>query len=607
MKHLRGACARSGAVWPAGASWACSDGDNAAPAVTNATVGPATMVVAPAVYSDESLTIAVRGTPCWRELPAVAAVCGDHAAKVAAAFRHSGRDFLARLGGKFAIAIFDRRDASLLLAIDRIGIERIAYGQTADGLYFGTSAEEIARAPGMSAAIRLQSIYDYLFFHMVPSPTTLFQGVAKLAPASYLHYRAGTVTTGAYWRPSFTPWGAARTPALEQELLASLEQGVAASDPDDRTGAFLSGGLDSSSVAGMLARVHPPARTFSIGFGVPEFDELEYARISAKHFGSELTEYVARPQDILESFSQIARAYDEPFGNASALPALSCARLARAHGIDHLLAGDGGDELFGGNSRYAAQQVFERYTEAPQWLRRGLLEPLLRALPDSARRIDLIRRTGNYVEQANTPLPRRLETWNLLHKLGVANVLEPQFLSAIDPLAPLAHMDAVYRACPPAHNIDNMLFYDWHFTLADSDLRKVETMCDLAGVRVSYPMLDNAVIDLSTRIAPDWKLSNGQLRYYYKQATRTFLPAEVINKKKHGFGLPFGLWLRDSEPMRDMFFDALSRLRARRIIRGDLLDKLRQLNDNDEASYYGVLIWVLAMLEVWLEQHEMSL
>jgi asparagine synthase (glutamine-hydrolysing) len=251
--------------------------------------------------------------------------------------------------------------------------------------------------------------------------------------------------------------------------------------------------------------------------------------------------------------------------------------------------------------------VFERYTEAPQWLRRGLLEPLLRALPDSARRIDLIRRTGNYVEQANTPLPRRLETWNLLHKLGVANVLEPQFLSAIDPLAPLAHMDAVYRACPPAHNIDNMLFYDWHFTLADSDLRKVETMCDLAGVRVSYPMLDNAVIDLSTRIAPDWKLSNGQLRYYYKQATRTFLPAEVINKKKHGFGLPFGLWLRDSEPMRDMFFDALSRLRARRIIRGDLLDKLRQLNDNDEASYYGVLIWVLAMLEVWLEQHEMSL
>jgi asparagine synthase (glutamine-hydrolysing) len=560
---------------------------------------------APSVAAAHGLTVAVRGAPRWRDVPLDQLPQGD-AARALAAYQRYGREFLARLGGSFAIAIHDARAASLLLAVDRMGIERIAYAPHAEGLYFGTSAAALATAPGVGTALLPQAIYDYLFFHMVPSPGTLYRGVSKLPCATYLEYRSGRLTTGYYWKPAFTAAGAPRTPELKEQLLAALRTGVNDSHPGERSGAFLSGGLDSSSVAGTYAKVAGRARTFSIGFGTEKFDELEYARIAAKWFGLDATEHVATPGDIVEQFTNIAAAYDEPFGNSSALPTLCCARLARQHGVDHLLAGDGGDELFAGNKRYADQQVFERYATVPRWLRRGLLDRMLGALPASLRRVDVLRRAANYVDQANTPLPRRLETWNLLHKLGVAKILDPQFLAAVDPAAPLALMDSVYGACPPAHNIDNMLFYDWRFTLGDNDLRKVETMCALAGVRVSYPMLDNAIIDLAARVPPDWKLANGQLRQFYKEATRGFLPPEILDKRKQGFGLPFGLWLRESATLRELFFDALSRLRGRHIIRGETLDNLRRLNDSDDASYYGVLIWVLAMLEVWLEQHSVA-
>jgi asparagine synthase (glutamine-hydrolysing) len=562
-------------------------------------------LLAPLMFEDASLSVAIRGAPRWRELPVRGGV-GD-AATVAAHYRAEGTGFLAKLGGSFAIAIVDRENDSIVLAIDRFGIERIAYAEGVDALYFATSAEALARAPAVGLSVDLQSIYDYLFFHMIPAPRTLYRGVAKLPAASLLRYRPGRLTVERYWQPQFAARGAAGVAQPASELLGALETGVRDSQPQADSGAFLSGGLDSSSVSGVLARVVPRARTFSIGFATAGFDELEYARIAAKRYGCEAVEYVAQARDVVELLPSIAAAYDEPFGNSSALPTLCCARLAREHGVSHLLAGDGGDEIFAGNSRYVDQQVFERYALLPRFMRRGLLEPALNIMPRGLQRIDVLRRARNYVAQANTPLPRRLESWNLLVKLGIANLLAPEFLRAIDPEEPLRHMDRVYGACPPADTVDKMMFYDWQFTLADNDLRKVEAMCELAGVRVSYPMLDNAVVDLSTRVPPDVKIAGGSLRHFYKDAMRNFLPREIIEKKKHGFGLPFGLWLRESPAMQEMFFGALSRLRARRVIRTELLDDIRRLNDTDDASYYGVLIWVLAMLEHWLEQHKIDL
>ena len=309
-------------------------------------------------------------------------------------------------------------------------------------------------------------------------------------------------------------------------------------------------------------------------------------------------------EDIADALPLIARAYDEPFGNSSALPAYHCARFARESGMDHLLAGDGGDELFAGNSRYVRQRFFQRYELLPKSLRRSLIEPALaklRAVGSAP-----IRKARNYVERASIPLPHRLELWNLMYRLGPTNVLDPDFLAEVDLGHPARMMDEVWAAAPCSDAVNKMLFYDWQYTLADNDLRKVETMAELAGVRVSYPMLDPRVIDVANRVPPSVMLPGSKLRHFYKQAMSGFLPDEIINKPKHGFGLPFGLWLQDSSKLRELIFGNLRDLQARHIVHPDLLDRLLHLHGQEDAEYYGVFVWVLAMFEQWLQEQRLA-
>jgi asparagine synthase (glutamine-hydrolysing) len=201
------------------------------------------------------------------------------------------------------------------------------------------------------------------------------------------------------------------------------------------------------------------------------------------------------------------------------------------------------------------------------------------------------------------PLPERLEIWNLLYRVGARDVLHPEFLASIDPGTPLAGMQEVWDEAPGDSQLNHLLYFDWQYTLADNDLRKVETMAALAGIRVSYPMLHPDVIDLSLRVPPELKMPGTALRHFYKEATRGFLPDEIINKKKHGFGLPFGLWLHDSPRLRDQVMGNLSDLRRRNIVQPAFLDQLLHLHGSDDASYHGVFVWVLAMLEQWLAEH----
>src|SRR6185437_9532050 len=364
------------------------------------------------------------------------------------AYRESGDAFLERLGGGFALAVVDRAARRVLLAIDPMGVERLAYAQRGDSVVFSTSALAVARFPGIDAAVHNQALFGYLLQHVVAAPDTIFEGVMKLRAGTCVCLERGRSQRRRYWQPAFEEGAGAPFQTLRGELMSSLRAAVTSCEPDATTGAFLSGGLDSSSVVGMLSEIGPrPARTFSIGFGYPRYDELPYARIANARFGCEGTEYTVNGADIAATFPQIARAFDEPFGNSSALPVYYCARVARQSGMDHLLAGDGGDELFAGNSRYAEQQVFERYRRVPAFVRRGVLEPLLRAWPDRLAAWP-IRKGRGYVQKANVPLPTRLESWNILYQAGAAEFLHPNFLSAIDPQAPFVRMHEVWDEAP---------------------------------------------------------------------------------------------------------------------------------------------------------------
>ena len=551
--------------------------------------------------AEDGLLAAVTGHPRWLdpELAELASTHGDAGAALAARRRH-GDDFLNRLGGDFALVIADSRAGRLVAAIDRFGQASLYYAPCRGGVVVATRRPLLSEHPDAPSAIDPQSIHDYLYFHMIPAPATLYTGMGKLLAAHRLQLSGEDIAVERYWTPDFSE-APADEAALGRELRDTLGNAVERRLAGD-TGSFLSGGLDSSTVTGLhAARAPGKAHACSIGFDVPGYDEMEYARLAARHFDVPLSEYYAAPTDIADTVEAVVRTFDEPFGNSSALPAYLCARMAQQHGMSRLLAGDGGDELFAGNARYAKQGLFEQYFRIPRALRAGVLEPMLMG---PAGRLPGLRKGRSYIEQARIPLPDRTETYNFLHRIDPQTVFEPDFLTAINREHPLAHLRELYATREDAGTLNRMLYLDWQITLADNDLRKVNGACRLAGIDVTFPMLDDDVVALSCRVPSATKLHRGQLRRFYKQAFRGFLPDEVIDKKKHGFGLPFGMWLRDDKRLHELAQDMLRKVRSHGWVRGEFIDELMDVHLRDHPSYYGEFVWVLMALGIWLEHRE---
>jgi asparagine synthase (glutamine-hydrolysing) len=548
-----------------------------------------------------SIVAAICGHPDWTRLTGSATGGTAPVDALAAGYRDAGMRCLELLGGAFAVAIVDESSGTTLLAIDRIGQRPLYYAEIGETLVFATTAGGLRGFPGLRLEVDPQGLYDYLYCHMLPSPASIYRGVGKLPGGHCLVGRAGAWQTINYWQPAFRERLDVPVEAAHREMLAVIRGAVKAHAGHEAVGAFLSGGLDSSTVSGVLAELRPgAAHTFSIGFNVPAYDESGYARLAAAHFGTLAHSYYVTEQDVLDAIPLIAAAYDEPFGNSSVLPAYFCARLAREHGVSHLLGGDGGDELFAGNERYAKQAVFEHYQRVPPWLRRRTLEPLLNRLPDA---LLPVRKARSYVRQANVPLPDRLQTYNFLNRFPADQIFEADLLATVDPERPRRFERETYHRLREASSLNRMLYLDWQVTLADNDLRKVTRACELAGVDVSYPLLDDAVVDFSTRIPTAEKLRHGRLRHFYKEGTKDFLPDAIIEKQKHGFGLPFGVWLIEHRGLRELAEDSLRTLARRRLIRPDFIDRVLALHAQEHASYYGELVWVLMVLELWLAAH----
>lgn len=562
---------------------------------------PSGAAYAAARHTSAELDVAVAGNPRW-EGPTAEGT--GLAAWVAAEYRRTGDGFLRCLRDDFAVAVVDRRAHRVLLAVDRVGVEPLAWRRDGDTVVFASRADVVAAAGGARPELRQQALFDFLLLHMIPSPDTVYAGVVKLEPGTCVIVGADGATVKRYWDPVFVE-GASTTPepVLAERLRGTLETSVAHRAPDAGGGAFLSGGLDSSTVAGMLAKARGAgANTFSIGFGIEGYDELDYARIASRHFRTTPHEYSVTPEDVVDAIPRIAAAYDEPFGNSSAVPTYFCARLAKQHGVDHLLAGDGGDELFGGNERYARQKVFEAYGSLPGWLRSGLVEPLA-GLVRPEHPFMPLRKFRSYVDQASVPMPERMEHWNFMYRADLDAMLEPDVRRAIEPQRALAGMRAVWASTSATALVNRMLFYDWHYTLADNDLRKVRRMCELGGIRVSFPMLDDRLVDLSLEVTPRQKVDGSNLRAFYKRALGEFLPRAIIDKQKHGFGLPFGVWLKTHRPLAELVYSLLGDLKKRRMVRAAFLDQLIEEHRSGHPSFYGYAIWDLAMLEAWLAVH----
>lgn len=592
-------------AWPGEPTLQSSGGRSAA-------MGAASLWPFQQVGSVNGVRIAVEADLCnAAELVDVLAREGIDAAglslaeQLACLYARRGPEFVKLLDGQFSLALWDEGARRLLLAIDRLGIRSLYWRREGDRLLFASRLDAIRAAQSQPAEPEPAALVQYLLLSAVPAPMTAYRGTQKLSPGTMLVYENGRVESRQYWEirypesdnRSVEHWSR----EVREGMRAAVRRHLLGCAPQN-TGAYLSGGTDSSSVVAFMGERFSPVNTFSISFQEESFNEISFARTTADHFGTKHYERCVSPQDAVEAIGQLVRYYDEPFANSSAVGAYYCACLARENGVDALLAGDGGDEIFAGNERYASDKRFALYHHLPWWLRRGLIEPVVGLFPANGGPLGLPRR---YIRRASIPNPKRIISYNLFLTLPPEQIFAPEFLHEVPAETWLDVVNGHFHLAPASSELNRLLYLDMKVTIADNDVRKVVGTAELAGVHVRFPLLDYRLVELAGRIPTSLKLKGFEKRYIFKQAMRDILPPKVLYKKKHGFGVPLGQWLlqnpRLNELLRDLLSDAHTRQRG--YFRPEFFDHVVRMHQQDHVGFYGEVLWYLLVLELWHREH----
>jgi asparagine synthase (glutamine-hydrolysing) len=526
------------------------------------------------------------------------------AEQIARLYLRDGMNFLKLLHGAFSAAIWDERSQRLILVIDRFGMKSLYWRRENSRILFASRLGAVRNVQCPPAEVNFPAVLQYLLYSAVPAPMTIDQGTQRLRPGTYVKFDAQKTEVHQYWDLKYETDNSRSVRSWAKELREQLRSAVYrhldgwhAKD----TGCYLSGGTDSSSVVAFTSERHVPTQTFSVVFEESGFSEIEFARTAANRFQTQHHEKWLSPQDAWEAMEKLIDYYDEPFANSSAIGSYHCARLARDSGVKVLLAGDGGDELFAGNERYAHDKYFSLYQVIPKWLRQTAIEPAVRLLPENDGFLSLARR---YVRRANLSNPRRILSYGFFLSFSAREIFEPEFLVEAGQGDWLSVAEEHFHAAAASDELNRILYLDVKMTLADNDLRKVSGTAELAGINVRYPLLDDCLAEFSGLIPAGLKLRGFEKRYIFKQAMKGILPDKILYKKKHGFGVPLARWLLSEAKMRDFMNDILhdARTRQRGYFRTEFYDRLMDLH-REQPNFYGEIVWYLMALELWHRKH----
>jgi len=517
-------------------------------------------------------------------------------------YRAKGEEFLKNVSGAFRLALWDSEKRKLLVAVDPFATRPLYYSCVNGVLVFASRVSCLSRLPGISREIDLNVLYFYLNHSFIPAPFTVYRGIRRLEPGHYLCWQDGSLSVRQYWEIQYDEDRSMTSEGASDLVRSAVERSVRsflrAQTCDSREiGAFLSGGTDSSTLVGLMAKAgRDRIKTFSVGFSEEQYNEIRYARIAAAHFNVEAHEYFVSADDALAAVPRLAAHFDEPFGNSSAIPTFFCLRMAQDVGVKVMMAGDGGDELFAGNKRYLGEKLFLPFDVLPPGLQVASRR-IGRFLPG----IYPIGKIRRYIERASEPNPKRFFHYQLYLSQHVDKFFTDDFKASMDRDFCLQIPQLHYQRAITAAPLNRLLYMDLKMCIADNDLFKVNRMADSVGVKVCYPYLNRDLADLTGKIPAGFKLKGFQMRYIFKKAFEELLPQEILRKKKHGFGLPVAHWLRTHSGFREIARSLLLDTSAlqRGYFRRNALEELLRQHDEEKTDFYGAFIWNAMMLELW--------
>jgi len=537
------------------------------------------------------------------------------------AYERWGEDCVARLRGMFAFAIWDARRERLMLARDRFG-EKPLFLRHQDGvLLFASEIKSLLTWPGVRAQVDLNAVWDYLGYRYVPGPATLFAGIRKLPPGFYAVWRDGHLQETRYFIP---PDGQRRIEEPvpdrpEREFLKRLDEAVAMRMVSDVPfGAFLSGGIDSSTVVGLMARhSQGPVQTFSVGFDDPENDELGYARQVAEHLATDHHELQIAAHQVMDELPALIGFRDAPVSEPSDVPIYLMAREARRR-VKMVLTGEGADEILGGYPKHRFEPLGRYYRLLPGGLRHRLLEPLLGQLPFAFRRArTAIAALG--LEQFD----ERMARW-----FGALSVSEREHLVAFAPSGKPLNLQSLYApagpvqskvghdaghpprplqfdSAPDASPLRRILYFDQTSWLPDNLLERGDRMTMAVGLEARMPFMDHELAAWVARLPDRYRVRGSTGKWLLREAARGLLPRQILERKKIGFRVPIDQWLRG--PMRAFLLDHLagSRTRTARYYRPAALQGVLDEHLGGRVNHEK-LLWSLLNLELWCRHFGVS-
>ena len=513
-------------------------------------------------------------------------------------YEEYGDELVHHLRGMFAFAIWDARQQRLLLARDRVGKKPLYWRETGAGVAFASEAKALLADRGFTPRLDLVALHHYLTWQYVPAPWSIYAGVAKLPPGHLLTWQGGVTRVRPYWRLDATEQPVTDEASAAERLRELLLDAVRVRLVGERPlGAFLSGGVDSSAVVAAMARLSSgPVRTFSIGFDDARYDERQYARLVAQRYGTEHHELVVRPPagaELRALLSDLAWHFDEPFADPSAVPSLAVARLCRPH-VTVVLTGDGGDECFGGYQRYAVMRRLGPLPALPRW---RVFDRLGR-LADRAAPRTLPRRAGRLLQLMGEPPVARYAQMMTMFSAGELAALYTDDvraeLSGVDSLALLEDASHRSRAGDP---LGRLIDADINTYLPGDLLAKVDVTTMANSVEARSPLLDQHLLAWAAGLPTRLKVRGGTTKYLFKRAMADWLPAEVVDRPKKGFGVPLARWLRDD--VRELAWGLLTddTARGRGLFRPEAVRTM--LRRHADGADEGRHLWALLQFELW--------